>query len=81
MDLRRSCLCPHNTTPNQIMLLMTGWRERERGGRVNQGCTSCSAWKRFRQRFFALVIDRVQSSNREVASGGLPLICPITGPS
>lgn len=69
----------HNTKSDHATHDRMG--ERERGGRVNQGCTSCSAWKRFRQRFFALVIDRVQSSVREVASGGLPLICPITGPS
>lgn len=43
--------------------------------------TSCSTWKRFRQRFFALLIGQDQSSVREVASGGPPLICPITGPS
>lgn len=56
-------------------------RERERERKDGKGYTSCSAWKRFRQRFFALLIGQVQSSVREVASGGPPLICPITGPS
>lgn len=76
MDLRRSCLY-------QIRSLGSEWRymEREIVRACEKGRTFCSAWKRFRQRFFAPVIGRVQSSVREVASGGPLLICPITGPS